>query len=418
MGELSLTGGGATRNKAMISWPIHGREEEDRVLEVVRSGEWWWGKNVRQFEAEFAAYHGARHAITCNNGTVGLIIAMKALGITAGDEVIVPAYTFVASATAVTSINAIPVFADVEADTANIDFDSAEQLVNEHTRAIMVVHFAGLPVDMDKARAFAKKHNLRLIEDACHSWGSQWNGKGTGALGDIGSFSFQFSKNITAGEGGIILTDDDELARIARSYTHVGRFEEGAWYEHYLLAGNNRMTEMQAAILLAQMERLPAQTDKREVNGTMLEEALSSIPGMMIPPRPASVTRRSWHLFLFRYDAEAFGGLPRAKFLEALEAEGVPCSGGYLQPVHKNPCFLTLNDNPRPEDKYLSDLCNQRGIRYSEVSCPVAERLCTDEMVWLPHRLLLEEEVDMQQIVEAVQKIHRCQTELLEAAAL
>ncbi len=418
MGDLALTGGTATRTKSMIAWPMHGPEEEERVAEVVRSGDWWWGKNVKQFETEFAAYHGARHGITCNNGTVGLIIAMKALGITVGDEVIVPAYTFVASATAVTSLNAIPVFADVVPETANIDFESAEHLITENTKAVMVVHFAGLPVDMDKALAFAKKHNIRLIEDACHSWGSQWNGKGTGAIGDIGSFSFQNSKNITAGEGGIILTDDDELAKIARSYTHVGRFEEGEWYNHYLLSGNNRMTEVQAAMLLAQMERLPEQTDKREVNSAILDAGFSKIPGMLIPPRPAAVTRRSWHMYLFRYDAEAFGGLPREKFLEALEAEGVPCSGGYLHPVYKNPCFQTLNDSPRPEDKFLSDLCNQRGIHYNTVSCPAAERYCTDEMVWLPHRLLLEEQADMEQIIEAVQKIHRYQSELLEPSVL
>lgn len=415
MSALALAGGPATRTKEMISWPIHGEEEATRVAEVVASGKWWWDKNVREFEKAFAAYHGARHAITCTSGTIGLIIGLKAAGITAGDEVIVPAYSFIATATAVTQINAVPVFADVERDTANIDLDSAEKLVNSRTRAIIVVHFAGLPVDMDKARAFARKHNLKLIEDACHSWGTQWNGKGTGALGDIGSFSFQMSKNLTAGEGGIMLTDDDEIAKIARSYTHVGRLEDGAWYEHYLLAGNNRMTEIQAALLLAQLERLPAQTDKREINGKILEAELAKIPGIHMPPRPAAVTRRSWHMVLFRYNAEEFGGLPREKFLEALEAEGVPCSGGYLLPMHKNPCFQTLNDSPRPEDKALSDLINERGIRYTDVSCPVAEKLCTDEMVWLPHRLLLEEAEDMHQIAAAIRKIREHQDELQSA---
>jgi dTDP-4-amino-4,6-dideoxygalactose transaminase len=414
MGELALTGGTAVRNREMIPWPIHGKEELDAVTKVVASGEWWWGKNVQEFERRFAEYHGARHGITCSNGTIGLIIGLKALGISAGDEVIVPAYTFIASATAITALNAIPVFADVEADTANIDFESAERVVTPRTRAIMVVHFAGLPVDMDKARAFASKHNLRIIEDACHSWGSQWNGKGTGAIGDIGSFSFQMSKNITSAEGGIILTDDDELAAIAKSYTHVGRMEGRPWYDHYLLSGNNRMTEMQAALLLAQMDRLPGQTDKREVNAAILSEGLAQIPGIRLAPRPAQVTRRSWHMFLFRYIASEFGGLPREKFLEALAAEGVPCSGGYLQPVHKNPCFQDLNENPRPEDKALSDECNARGINYKNLTCPVAETFCTQDMVWMPHRLLLEEREDMEQIVEAIKKIHRHQNELIE----
>lgn len=417
MSKLALTGGAAVRSKELIEWPMHGPEEQERVAEVVASGEWWWGRNVREFEERYSEYHGARHGITCSNGTVGLIIAMRAVGITAGDEVIVPAYTFVASATAVTALNAVPVFADVEPDTANIDFDSAEQLITEHTKAIMIVHFAGLPVDMDKAWAFAAKHNIRLIEDACHSWGSQWKGKGTGALGDIGSFSFQFSKNITAAEGGIILTDDDELATIARSYTHVGRLQDKPWYDHYLLSGNNRMTEMQAAILQAQMDRLPAQTLKREENAAVLDAALKDVPGIHLPPRPAAVTRRSYHMYLFRYNAEEFGGLPRAKFLEALNAEGVSCSGGYLHPVYKNPCFQTLNDNPRPEDKFLSELCNSRGVRYPEVSCPVAESFGNGEMVWLPHRLLLEEKTDMEQVAEAIRKVQANQAELAEYAS-
>jgi len=416
MDKLAINGGTPARTKELISWPVHGPEEQKRMAEVVASGEWWWGKNVREFERQFADYHGAKHGISCSNGTIGLIIALKTVGITAGDEVIVPAYTFVASATAVTQINAIPVFADIDPDTANIDLASAEKLVGPRTRAIMLVHFAGLPVDMDAAKAFAKKHNLRIIEDACHSWGSQWKGKGTGALGDIGSFSFQFSKNITAAEGGIILTDDDELAAIAKSYTHVGRLEDKPWYDHYLLSGNNRMTEFQAAILLAQMERLPVQTDKREANAAILDAGLADVPGIYLSPRPAEVTRRSWHMYLCRHTAEEFGGLPRAKFLEALTAEGVPCSGGYLHPVYKNPCFQTLNDSPRPEDKALSDECNARGIRYCDISCPATEQYCAEESVWLPHRLLLEEREDMETIVAAIKKIHAHQAELAEPA--
>lgn len=417
MAELALSGGTPVRSKEMIKWPVHGQAELDRVSQVVESGDWWWGENVREFERRFADYHGAKHGITCNNGTIGLILAMRALGISAGDEVIVPDYTFIASATAVTALNAIPVFADVELNTANIDLDSADKLVTDRTRAIMVVHFAGLPVDMDKARAFAKRHNLKLIEDACHSWGTQWRGKGTGALGDVGSFSFQMSKNITAAEGGIVLTDDDETARIVRSYTHVGRSETGVWYEHHLLAGNNRMTEIQAALLLAQLDRLPEQVAKRERNAKILLDELADVPGLVFPETPEAVTRRSWHMVLFRYVAADFGGPSRAKFLEALEAEGVPCSPGYLLPVHKQPCFQNLNDDPRPEDKALSDMLNERGIRYKDISCPNAERLCSDECVWLPHRLLLEDEQDMRDIAAAIKKIHIHQSELADTDA-
>lgn len=388
-------------------WPVWGETEEREILEVFRSGNWWFGDKIREFEEKYAAYQNAKHAITCSNGTIAIEIALKAMGIGPGDEVIVPDYTFIATAGAVANIGAIPRFADVDPISANIDLDSAEKLINPHTRALIVVHFAGLPVDMDKARAFAKKHNIRLMEDAAHGWGSQWDGQGVGAISEVGTFSFQVSKNLSAGEGGIIVTNDDELARMCRSYSNCGRLEGFEWYEHFHLGGNNRMTEFQAAILLGQLERSPEHVERREENVQFLNTELSKIPGLRVPGRDPKVTRRSHHLYILNFTAAEFGNIERKDFLIALENEGVPCSGGYLVPVHANYCFLNLNDNARPENRWLSDICNERGIRFSEIHNPNATRLTEETMVWFYHTLLLGSRQDMEQVVEAVHKIHR-----------
>ena len=214
-----------------------------------------------------------------------------------------------------------------------------------------------------------------------------------------------------------MLTDDEELAKILRSYTHVGRIEGRAWYEHFIIAGNNRMTEIQAAILLAQLARLPEQTQRREENVALLNRALADVPGIHPQARDPRVTRRSHHMYFFRFVSSEFGGITRQQFLDALNAEGIPCSGGYLHPMYKNACFQTLNDNPRPENRWLSRECNERGYRLDKVCCRVAERLCNQEIVWLPQTILLETAGDMEQIVTAIRKIHANQKEIVAAPA-
>jgi len=243
MEKLAIKGGRPIREKGFPAWPIFDAREEKAILEVLRSGKWWYGEKVAEFEREFAAFQDARYAVSCTNGTAGLEISLLSLGIGAGDEVIVPPYTFVATASAVLKVNAIPIFADIQLETGNIDPEDVEKKITDKTRAIIPVHFGGLPCDMDALGDIAQKHHLKIIEDACHSWGSKWKGKGTGAIGDCGVFSFQMSKNITAGEGGIILTDNEGIADTAKSYTNCGRGKDKPWYEHYLLGGNYRMTE-------------------------------------------------------------------------------------------------------------------------------------------------------------------------------
>jgi len=217
MARLAINGGKPVTKKDFPFWPIFGEEERKILLGVFESGKWWYGEKVKEFEEKFATFQDAKYGVTCTNGTVALEASLIACGVGAGDEVIVPPYTFVATATAVLKVNAIPVFADIDIETANIDLRDVKRKITPKTKAIIPVHFAGLPCDMDLLGDIAGRHNLRIIEDACHSWGSKWKEKGTGALGDCGAFSFQMSKNITSGEGGIVLTDNEELADAIRS---------------------------------------------------------------------------------------------------------------------------------------------------------------------------------------------------------
>jgi len=403
MEKLAINGGKPVRTKPFPSWPVAGEEERNNLLEVFESKKWWYGEKVRKFEEKFAAFQDAQYGITCTNGTVALEVSLLSLGIGAGDEVIVPPYTFVATASAVLRVNAVPIFADIDLKTANLDPVDTEKKITEKTKAIIPVHLAGLPVDMDIFNNLAKKYNLKLAEDACHSWGSKWKNKGTGALGDCGVFSFQSSKNITSGEGGIILTDNKEIADTARSFTNCGRGKDKPWYEHYLLGSNLRLTELQAAILLGQLTRLESQVLKRQENAKYLNEKLREIPGIkIIDSDDPRITRRSYHLYLVRYLQEEWNNIPREKFLSALNAEGIPAYSGYPQPLYQNPLFLRKGKGPR----FCPLSCPYYGkeIDYSEVSCPNAERICK-EAVWLRHSVLLGDKEDMDDIITAVKKL-------------
>ncbi|MBU0715581.1 MAG: DegT/DnrJ/EryC1/StrS family aminotransferase [Verrucomicrobia bacterium] len=408
--RLAIAGGKPVRTKPFpIKWPVIGKEERQNLLSVFDSGKWWYGEKVAEFEKKYAAFQNAKYGVSCTNGTVAIEIALLACGIGAGDEVIVPPYTFMATASAVLKVNAIPVFADIDLNTGNLDPKAAAKAITAKTKAIMPVHFAGLPVDVDAFKALARKHKLRLIEDACHSWGSQWKGKGTGALGDCGVFSFQMSKNITAGEGGILLTDNEKIADAARSYSNCGRGKGKAFYEHYLLGSNLRMTELQAAILLGQLTRLKEQTIKRQKNAVLLDKGLKNIPGIALLKNDPRVTRRSYHLYIFRFVTEAWGGVSRETFLNALKAEGISVWSGYPIPLYKNPLFQKSGKGPR----YCPLSCPYYGkkIDYTRVSCPNSERICK-EACWIVQKDLLAEPSDMQDIIAAVAKVWEHRKEL------
>jgi dTDP-4-amino-4,6-dideoxygalactose transaminase len=397
---LAMFGGSKTRTQPFARWPVFDDADEQRLLRALRSGKWGKlnGEEVAEFERRFAAMHDCKHAIGVVNGTVSLRIALMAMGIKAEEEVIVPPYTFLATATAVVEANAIPVFADIELDTFNLDPKSVEAAITTKTRAIIPVHMAGQPADMDAILAIAKKHKLIVIEDAAHAHGARWKNRGVGSVGHFGSFSFQSSKNLTSGEGGIITTNDDALAASCRSIHNCGRIAGGVWYEHHVISANYRLGEFQGAILNSQLDRLEAQTKLRDANGRHLAARLAKIPGIHPQRRTAETTRHAYHLFLFRIVAEEFGA-PRAAILQALAAEGIPVSGGYAIPLYRQPLFMKKNFGP-----YLPNA--SQSLDFAKVSCPNCEKICGEQGAWLEQSIFLGTTADMDDIARAFEKIY------------
>ena len=408
MAKLALKGGEPVRNKPFPKWPIFGESEMKALKDVLESGFWGiGGSRKKEFEEKFAAYQHAKYGIAVTSGTTALEISLRALGVGCGDEVIVPAYTFMATATAVLYVNAIPVFADIDPETYTIDPKSAESLISERTKAILPVHIGGRPADMDALLSLAKKYGLYIVEDACQAWGAEWRGTRVGAIGEIGAFSFQSSKNITSGEGGIIVTNSEELYVKAWSLHNCGRMPQGAWYEHHLPGTNYRITEFQAAILLAQMERFDEQTERRIENAKYLNSKLSKIDGIKPLKDDERVTRHAYHLYIFRFNPEAFGGILKSTLARALQAEGIPVSVGYSKPLYKEPYLEYFKKCP------LSCPYYSKPVDYSNVKMPAAEKACYQEGLWLPQYVLLGSKNDMDDIISAFEKIRENIDEIL-----
>jgi dTDP-4-amino-4,6-dideoxygalactose transaminase len=391
MSALAIHGGTPVRTKPFGGWPVFGREEEEALLTALRSGIWGSidGTFVKRLEVEFAELQDARHGIACVNGTMALSVALKALGIGPGDEVLVPPYTFIATASAALMIGAIPVFVDVELDTLLIDPTLIDAAVTPRTKAIIPVHHGGSPADMDGVMAAAGRHDLKVVEDAAQAHGSAWRGRPVGAIGNIGTFSFQSSKPINAGEGGIMLTDDDELDELLWSYRNVGRRRGGEWYEHVRLGWNLRMTEFQAAVILEQMKRMPAQQAHRTEAAAYLGSRLAEIPGAVPLRVPAGVTAHSWYTYHWRWLGAANGGLPKMAFAEALRAEGIPVFHGYT-PLNRNQAVrdeIARLGGPEP------------------VACPNAEKAEADEILMFSLPILMGTHADIDDVVDAVAKV-------------
>ncbi len=401
MGTLALSGGQPIRNLPFPLWPQFDDAEREQLSEVLESRHWGTlGPKVAEFEAEFASYIGVDRCQTVSNGTVSLEVILRAMGIGPGDEVIIPPYTFMATATAVLMVGATPVFVDISPATNTIDPAATAEAVTDRTRAIIPVHIAGFPADMDALGDLSVTHDIPLVEDAAQAHGSEWRGKRLGSIGRAGSFSFQLSKNMSAGEGGAITTDDQELAERTWSIHNGGRRRDGAWYGHYELAGNYRLTDWQAGILLAQLGRLDRQIDLRENSFRRLNEELGGIDGITpFAPDPRA-TRIAHHLYMFRYGADAFGGISRDRFVEALAAEGIPCSCGYVE-IQKQPLFR--HESVR---RILGD------IDVADVHLPAAETACR-ETVWITQNALLGGEEEVRDIVAAIKKIQTHHAEIM-----
>lgn len=396
---LALNGGTPVRTLPFPPWPQYGEEEEKSLLNVLHSREWGgYHPLVKKLEKDFASYHQVPHAVSCANGTVALEVALRALGIGPGDEVIVPPFTFVASASAILMCGATPVFADIDPATFNLSPEAAEAAVTPRTRAMVVVHFGGRPAPMDEFQKIAGKHGLGLLEDAAHAHGARWLGVPVGGWGDVAAFSFQAFKLITAGEGGMILTRSAEIADRCWSYCNQGRKQGGAWFEHLTLGTNYRITGFQAAILDAQLRRLPQQTEKRAANVAYFRERLREVPGLELPPEDPRVEQAPNYLLTFWYHKEEFCGLPRDLAVRALQAEGVPFKLTYPHPLYRNPMFSS------GQSTYARGGSWHAAQDYANLHLPVAERACR-EGIWLNHQVFLGERRDVDDVVEALIKV-------------
>ncbi|HKO18452.1 MAG TPA: DegT/DnrJ/EryC1/StrS family aminotransferase, partial [Acidobacteriaceae bacterium] len=388
------------RNRHYAPWPQYGKEEETALLDVLHSREWGgYHPAIRELEANFAAHHHVPHGVSCANGTVALEVALRALEIGPGDEVIVTPYSFVASASAILLCRATPVFADISPESFNLSPAAAEAAITPRTRAIIVVHFGGRPAEMDAFRKLAERHNLAVIEDAAHAHGARWQGIPVGGWGDAATFSFQSFKLATAGEGGMILTRSSQIAERCWSYCNQGRKRGGGWFDHFSLGTNYRMTAFQAAVLNAQLRRMPEQTRTRAANVAYFREALRDIPGLMLPEEDPRIEQHPHYLLTFWYQPEEFSGAPRELVLEALQAEGIPFKLTYPHPLYRNPLFVT-------EQSSLARHGWSAAQDYPNLHLPVAERVCR-EGVWLSHTVFLGEKRDVDDVLEALRKVQQ-----------
>jgi len=408
----AILGGKPIRTKDFTHWPIWDKNaDEEAVVSVLRSGVWSRAKVVAEFERKYAQLLGAKRCLATTNGTAALLTALHTLGIGVGDEVLVGPYTFIASIDVILLSGALPIMVDTDPETFQVNPDKMEAKITPNTKAILPVHILGIPANMDKVMAIAKKHNLLVVEDACQAWLAEWRGKKCGTIGDLGCFSFQNSKHLTCGEGGAVVGNDDAIMDICHSYHNFGRpygqsmLSLSGWVR---LGSKCRITEFQAAILLAQMKRLEAQSQRRWENARYLTSKIKEIPGIVPHKLYDGVTRAAYHIYPFRYKKEHFGGLPREKFIAAVQAEGIPCSGGY-GPINKDLFFEHTLSSPNFQKMYSKaqlDRCREQNY------CPENEKLCK-EAVWFYQSLLLGTKADIDDIANAIAKVYENRSKLL-----
>ena len=413
-GKPALLGGKPVRTEKFPDWPRFDKTEEQALTDVLRSKQWYRGsgKNVNRFEQAYAQLTGAKHCLATANGTSALLVSLNAIGIGPGDEVIVPPYTFVATINVILLAHALPVFVDIDPETFQIDPRKIEAAITDRTVALMPVHIGGSAADLDSILAIGRKHKLPVIEDACQAHLGEWKNRKVGTWGSTGCFSFQASKNLNSGEGGAILSSDDDLMEKCYAFHNNSRGRRNTGYDFsYRSKGANlRMTEFQAALLMAQMTRLEDQAKTRDANAQYLTSLLKEIPGVPPARMYEGCTRNAYHLFMFRYNQEQFAGLPRSAFLKALSAEGIPASGGY-SPLNTEPFLKEALDSRY----YQAIYPKQRLSRWVEQNqCPANDKLCKDA-VWFTQNMLLGTRSDMEQIADAVGKIQKHAGELKKA---
>lgn len=390
---LAINGGVPVRTAEFPSWPpAPSAKTEAVVLDILRSGKWGanQGHHVNAFAERFAKSQGAEHGICVANGTVSLVAALKGLGVGPGDEIIVPPYTFIATVTAVLITGAVPVFADICADTLLIDPASIRERITERTKVVIPVYLAGSVADLDAIMEICRPLGIKVLADAAQAHGAKWRGVPAAGVTDLASFSFQASKNMSAGEGGAVISNDQALIDQVWSVANVGRRRDGGWYEHPNVGWNLRMTEVQAALLDAQLDELDEYTARREASARAFTAKLSA-NGIGLNPVAVEegMTQHGWHLYMTTYDAQAFGGWSRDSVVAALNAEGVPALAGY--PL--------LNTHPT-----ITSAVAELTSGVLPAHCPIAEET-SSQVIWFSHHILLGTDQDLDQIIEALAKV-------------
>lgn len=402
MSDLALLGGKKSKTKPFPLWPQFDDAERKALNEVLESRVWWRtpGTKTLEFEQAFARFHGARHGVAVTNGTAALEVAIAALGIGPGDEVILPDFTFVATASAVLFANALPVLVDVLPDTYCIDPKLVEAAITPRTKAIIAVHMGGHPADLDALTELARKKGIALIEDSSHAHASEWRGKRIGTYGVAGTFSFQSSKLMTAGEGGMIISNDDTFERNARSIHDCGRMPGEWFYSHFIYGSNYRLSEWQGAVLTAQLGRLDEQTRRRHQNSRVLDRELGKIPGITPQKLDPRCTRNGQYAYIFHLNNKEFAGISTERFIEAMNAEGIPNQASY-PPLHELHMFR--NGEYR---KCLSGPQAKEEHAFLKHAFPHTQSAAW-ETVWIPQPALLGDEKDINEIVSAISKIQK-----------
>ncbi|MFO7908011.1 MAG: DegT/DnrJ/EryC1/StrS family aminotransferase [Pirellulaceae bacterium] len=407
----ALLGGNVVHKGGWPQWPEWRQSWEARILEILRSGRWYRGRgggSIAEFETGYAELLGAKRCLGTASGTTALITSLQVMGLDAGDEVIVSPYTFIATYNAILMHKALPVFADTDPATLNMDPSTIESRITERTRLILPVHIYGIPCDMDPINAIARKHGLGVVEDACQAWLAEYKGRNCGTLANLGCFSFQNSKHIPSGEGGAIVGNSDELIDRCCAFHNCGRATGTFQGRGCFTRGTNfRMQHYQAAMLVQQFDKLVKETAIRQNNADHLIAQLQDIPGIA-PAQLPEDSRAVWHLFPLRYDSRQFHGLSRDDFIRALRAEGIPCGGGYreqyfdglLDEAITSRGFKRLFPAKRLKE-YRDSLRDLQGNR----------QVCATT-VGLSQKLFLADRGDIDHIAEAIRKIHAHSAEL------
>lgn len=416
MSELAILGGPKTRTETYPDWPVWDQRDIDAVAEVIKSGRWggypYPGPKTAELAHRFAELQGGEYAVPMANGTVTMEVALRAAEVGWGDEVIVPAYTFQATASAPMAAGAIPVIVDIDPDSYCLDPKAAEKAITPRTKAIIPVHLGSNMADMDAIMALAEKYDLVVVEDCAHAHGAKWNGAGAGTIGHFGSFSLQSSKTLSTGEGGILLCRTPELAAKAASIIDCGRPHAlGGGPEDesmdFQVGGNFRLSEIVAALALVGIERFPAQAREREDMAAYMDEALSEVSGVRVLKRDPRHTTRSFYRYVFAIEPEKYG-VEHELLCAALDAEGVGCWVGY-EAMHNYTLF-------RPQKSRLAvPSAFPEHFKFEEMELPQATRACEHEAVWLDEAVFRAGRKGVDDAVAAIRKIQANAGELRTA---